>query len=357
MDGGGIMTERNDRFLRACRREPVDVTPIWLMRQAGRYMAEYRALRARYSILEMIKTPELAAEVTLQPIHAFDLDAAIIFADILTLLEAMGLPLDFVSGEGPVLSRPVRRDDDVRALAVPEPDEKLAFTLEAIRRVRRELDGRLPLIGFSGAPFTLACYAIEGGSSREFLHTRRFMYEQSRAWHALMEKLADGITRYLRAQAEAGAQALQLFDSWVGLLGPADYREYVLPHTQNIFEGLRDLDAPLIHFGTGTAGLLPLLREAGGSVIGVDWRIDLDAAWRLVGEEVAVQGNLDPMLLACGAPEQICAQADRILAQAAGRPGHVFNLGHGILKITPPEHVAALIDHVHKKRLRGATTE
>ena len=338
------------RFLRACRREPVDVTPIWLMRQAGRYMAEYRALRERYSILEMIKTPELAAEVTLQPIHAFDLDAAIIFADILTLLEAMGMPLDFVSGEGPVLGRPVRHADDVRALTAPDPEEKLAFTLEAIRMVRRELEGRLPLIGFSGAPFTLACYAIEGGGSREFLHTRRFMYEQPRLWHAWMEMLAKAIADYLRAQVEAGAQALQLFDSWVGLLGPRDYREFLLPHTHRILDGLRDLNVPLIHFGTGTAGLLPLLREAGGDVIGVDWRIDLDAAWRLLGDRVAVQGNLDPVLLACAPLDRIRAGADHILAQAANRPGHIFNLGHGVLKTTPPEHVAALVEHVHAHR-------
>lgn len=349
------VTHPEFRFLRACRREPVDVTPIWLMRQAGRYMAEYRALRKRYSILEMIKTPELAAEVTLQPLRVFDLDAAIIFADILTLLEAMGLPLEFVSGEGPVLGRPVRHADDVRALTVPDPNEKLAFTLEAIRMVRRELEGRLPLIGFSGAPFTLACYAIEGGGSREFLQPRRFMYAQPRLWHEWMEMLADAITRYLRAQVDAGAQALQLFDSWVGLLGPSDYREFVLPHTHRILEALRDLNVPVIHFGTGTAGLLPLLREAGGDVIGVDWRIDLDAAWRLLGEDVAVQGNLDPVLLACAPLDQIRAQADRILAQAAGRPGHIFNLGHGVLKTTTPEHVAALVEHVHAHRTGGAS--
>lgn len=338
---------QTDRFLRACRCQPVDTTPIWLMRQAGRYMAEYRALRQKYGILELIKTPDLATEVTLQPIRAFALDAAIIFADILPILEGAGLELEFIKGEGPVIHNPIRTAADVEALAVRPAEETLSFTLQAIRQVRQELAGQVPLIGFSGAPFTLACYAIEGGSSRHYLVAKRFMYENPAAWHKLMEKLAWLVGDYLRAQAAAGAQALQLFDSWVGALSPADYRAYVLPHSRRVIEiATEKADIPLIHFGTDTAGMLPLLKEAGGDVIGVDWRIDLAEAWQRLGPEVAIQGNLDPLLLLAPIPE-IEKQAARILDSAAGRPGHIFNLGHGIQKQTPVEHVAALVDFVH----------
>ncbi|MCK6623975.1 MAG: uroporphyrinogen decarboxylase [Anaerolineae bacterium] len=342
-----------DRFLRACRREAVDATPVWLMRQAGRYMAEYRALRERYSILELIKNPALAAEVTLQPIKAFNLDAAIIFADILPPLEGMGLSLEFVKGDGPVIGNPLRTAADVEALTVRPPEETLGFTLEAIRRVRAELGGRVPLIGFSGAPFTLASYAIEGGSSRNYIAAKSMMYSQPQVWHRLMDKLAEVVGAYLRAQAEAGAQGLQLFDSWVGALSPADYRAYVLPYSKKAIEIAKSgSDVPLIHFGTGTSGMLSLIKEAGGDVIGVDWRIDLAAAWQQVGDNVAVQGNLDPVVLFAPIPE-IQKQTAHILDGVKGKPGHIFNLGHGILQHTPVEHVAALVDFVHEHTSKG----
>ncbi|MBU6481180.1 MAG: uroporphyrinogen decarboxylase [Nitrospirae bacterium] len=336
----------NDRFLKACRREPVDCTPVWFMRQAGRYMAEYRSLRARHSMLELCKTPELAAQVTLQPIDRFPLDAAIIFADILLPLEPMGLSLEFAEGEGPVIHNPVREQADVDRLNVIEGGE-LEYVEEAIRQARRALNGRVPLIGFAGAPFTLASYAIEGGSSRNYLLTKQLMYCEPKAWHQLMDKFARVITGYLRRQIKAGAQAIQLFDSWVGCLSVGDYVEYVLPHVQLIFEGLKREGVPMIHFGTGTSAMLRQMREAGGDVIGVDWRIHLDEAWATVGYDVAVQGNLDP--LALFAPlHEIERRVEDILRRAGGRPGHIFNLGHGILPTTPVEHVAATIDMVHK---------
>ena len=336
----------NDRFLKACRREPVDCTPVWFMRQAGRYMAEYRALRAKHSMLELCKTPELAAQVTLQPIDRFPLDAAIIFADILLPLEPMGLSLEFAAGEGPVIHNPVRDQADVERLKVIDGSE-LEYVAEAIRQARRALNGRVPLIGFAGAPFTLASYAIEGGSSRNYLLTKQLMYCEPKAWHQLMDKFARVITGYLRRQIKAGAQAIQLFDSWVGCLSVGDYVEYVMPHVQLIFEGLKREGVPMIHFGTGTSAMLPQMREAGGDVIGVDWRIHLDEAWATVGHDVAVQGNLDPLTLFAPLHEIERRVAD-ILRRAGGRPGHIFNLGHGILPTTPIEHVAATIDMVHK---------
>ena len=336
----------NERFLKACRREPVDCTPVWFMRQAGRYMAEYRALRAKHSILELCKTPELAAQVTLQPIDRFPLDAAIIFADILLPLEPMGLRLEFAQGEGPVIHNPVRDQADVERLNVIDGGE-LEYVAEAIRQARRALNGRVPLIGFAGAPFTLASYAIEGGSSRNYLLTKQLMYCEPKAWHQLMDKFARVITGYLRRQIKAGAQAIQLFDSWVGCLSVGDYVEYVLPHVQLIFEGLKREGVPMIHFGTGTSAMLRQMREAGGDVIGVDWRIHLDEAWAIVGHDVAVQGNLDPLTLFAPLHEIERRVAD-ILRRAGGRPGHIFNLGHGILPTTPIEHVAATIDMVHK---------
>jgi len=336
----------NERFLKACRREPVDCTPVWFMRQAGRYMAEYRALRAKHSILELCKTPELAAQVTLQPIDRFPLDAAIIFADILLPLEPMGLSLEFAEGEGPVIHNPVRNQADVERLQVIDGGE-LEYVAEAIRQARRALNGRVPLIGFAGAPFTLASYAIEGGSSRNYLLTKQLMYCEPKAWHQLMDKFARVITGYLRRQIKAGAQAIQLFDSWVGCLSVGDYVEYVLPHVQLIFEGLKREGVPMIHFGTGTSAMLRQMREAGGDVIGVDWRIHLDEAWATVGHDVAVQGNLDPLTLFAPLHEIERRVAD-ILRRAGGRPGHIFNLGHGILPTTPVEHVAATIDMVHK---------
>ena len=336
----------NDRFLKACRREPVDCTPVWFMRQAGRYMAEYRALRTKHSILDLCKTPELAAQVTLQPIDRFPLDAAIIFADILLPLEPMGLSLEFAAGEGPVIHNPVRNQADVERLNVIDGGE-LDYVAEAIRQTRKALNGRVPLIGFAGAPFTLASYAIEGGSSRNYLLTKQLMYCEPKAWHQLMDKFARVITGYLRRQIKAGAQAIQLFDSWVGCLSVGDYVEYVMPHVQLIFEGLKREGVPMIHFGTGTSAMLPQLRQAGGDVIGIDWRIHLDEAWATVGHDVAVQGNLDPLTLFAPLHE-IERRVEDILRRAGGRPGHIFNLGHGILPTTPLDHVAATIDMVHK---------
>ena len=343
----------NSRFLRACRRQPTDATPIWLMRQAGRYMAEYRALREKYTILEMIRTPELAAEVTLQPMKTFDLDAAIIFADILPPLVGMGLDLEFVKGEGPQINNPVRSAADVEALTVCPAEETLAFTLDAIRLVRAELDPRgLPLIGFSGAPFTLAAYAIEGGGTKQYTRVKGLMMSDPATWHALMAKLSDVVGDYLLAQARAGAQALQLFDSWVGQLSPADYREHVQPYTRRALETARQAGVPIIHFGTGTSGFLEELRDAGGDVIGVDWSIDIDRAWARLGDGVAVQGNLDPIALFAPWP-QLKARAQVVLDQVAGRPGHIFNLGHGILQHTPNDNVARLVDFVHEYTQRS----
>jgi uroporphyrinogen decarboxylase len=334
----------NDRFLRACRREPVDRTPVWFMRQAGRYMAEYRALRQRHSLLELCRTPELAVQVTLQPVQALGVDAAILFSDLLLPLEPLGIPFDFLAGEGPVIEKPLRSRDDLAALRRFEPREELGMVLEAIRLLRREL--KVPLIGFAGAPFTLASYAIEGGHSSSFVHTKALMYGDPEAWHQLAGLLAGIVGDYLRAQVEAGAQALQIFDSWVGALDEADYREFVFPHVHAILGGLRDAGVPTIHFGTGTGHLLRAMREAGGDVIGVDWRTPLDAGWALAGEGVAVQGNLDPTLLLGPGPRTL-RRVDDVLRRAAGRDGHVFNLGHGILPGTPPQNVKEVVDHVH----------
>jgi uroporphyrinogen decarboxylase len=338
----------NDLFLRACRREPTDRTPVWFMRQAGRYMAEYRALREKYSMLQLCLTPELAVEVTLQPIRAFGFDAAILFSDLLVPLAPMGIPFDFLKGEGPVIEKPVRQAADVDALRRIEPREELRVVLDAVRALRREL--QVPLIGFAGAPFTLASYAIEGGHSSNFARTKGLMYGEPATWHKLAEILSSVVADYLRAQVEAGAQAVQLFDSWIGALDAADYREFVLPHVRRIFDALADLDVPKIHFGTGTGHLLAVQREAGGTVIGVDWRTPIDEGRRLVGDGVAVQGNLDPTLLF--APrERLLARVDDVLRRA-GAVGHVFNLGHGILPGTPTEAVRAVVDHVHEASAR-----
>lgn len=342
----------NDRFLRACRREPTDCTPVWFMRQAGRYMPEYRAIRARYGFLEMVKTPELAAEITMQPVKALAIDAAIIYADILPPLEGMGLQLSYEKGEGPVIHNPLRSAADIAALRQPDPRETVAYTLDAIRLVKGELTGRLPLIGFSGAPFTLASYAIEGGGSREYRRTKQLMYREPAAWHALMTKLARLVSDYALAQIAAGADAIQLFDSWVGALSPADYVEFVLPYVQQAITAIHaaTIDGapgtPIIYFGTGLSGMYGLLRQSGAEVIGVDWRSTLDDAWAQLGPGVAVQGNLDPHTLF--APwELIERRATDVLDRAAGRPGHIFNLGHGILTETPVENVARLAEFVH----------
>jgi uroporphyrinogen decarboxylase len=339
----------NDRFLRACRREPVDRTPVWFMRQAGRYMAEYQALRKRHSLLELCRTPELAVKVTLQPIEAFGFDAAILFSDLLIPLDPLGLPFDFKAGEGPAIEKPVRSRADVDALRRFEPREDLGMVLEAVRLLRQEL--KVPLIGFAGAPFTLASYAIEGGHSNNFARTKGLMYGEPETWHRFAGLLAEVVSDYLRAQVEAGVQAVQVFDSWIGALDEGDYREFVLPHVRRIFEGLAGLDIPQIHFGTGTGHLLAVQREAGGTVVGVDWRTPLDVGWERVGRDVAVQGNLDPTLLF--APrERLLARVDDVLRRAGGRDGHVFNLGHGILPGTPVESVRAVVDHVHEATVR-----
>lgn len=346
------MNEKS-RFLRACRRETVDATPIWLMRQAGRYMAEYRQLREKYTILEIIKNPELACEVTMQPINAFDLDAAIIFADILPPLEGLGLSLEFVKGEGPLIHNPIRSAADVDHLKTSNPREDLSFTLDAIKLARQALESKeIPLIGFSGAPFTLACYAIEGGSSRNYVHAKGMMMGDPKTWHKLMSILSELVGQYLLAQAEAGAQVLQLFDSWVGNLSPADYRELVMPYSQRAIQIARQADVPIIHFGTRTNGMLECIRDAGGDVIGVDWGIDLDVAWQRLGDKIAIQGNLDPVALF--APwEQLKSRAQLVLDQAGDKPGHIFNLGHGILPQTPVDNVKRLVDFVHEYSAKG----
>ncbi|HVQ30543.1 MAG TPA: uroporphyrinogen decarboxylase [Vicinamibacteria bacterium] len=334
----------NDRFLRACRREPTDRTPVWFMRQAGRYMAEYRALRAKHSLLTLCRTPELAVEVTLQPIRALGVDAAILFSDLLLPLAPLGIPFDFAAGEGPRIEKPVRSAADVAALRRFEPREDLGMVLQAIRMLRSELD--VPLIGFAGAPFTLASYAIEGGHSNHYALTKSLMYGDPQTWHRLLGLLAEVVRDYLLAQVEAGVQAVQVFDSWVGTLSAQDYREFVLPHVRTIFEGLRGTSVPTIHFGTGTFHLLPLLREAGGDVIGLDWRTPLDEGWARLGEGVAVQGNLDPTLL-FAPQERLLARVDDVMRLAQGRPGHVFNLGHGILPGTDVLNVKAVVERVH----------
>ena len=319
------------------------------MRQAGRYMGEYRALRQRYSMLELCRTPELATEVTLQPLRRFKLDAAIIFSDLLLPLEPLGLPFDFIKGEGPQVERPIRAASDIDRLTPFDPREQLSHVLDAIRLVKAELKGTLPLIGFAGAPFTLASYAIEGGHSTHHAEAKALMYRHPQEWHRLCDLLAGITADYLAAQAEAGADVLQLFDSWVGHLSPADYREFVLPHTRHIFDALRGTGVPTIHFGTGTATLLEAMAEAGGDVIGADWRIPLDDAWRKIGEGRAIQGNLDPTLL-LGPVDRLEAGILDVLRRAGGRPGHIFNLGHGILPQTPVESVEALIEIVHGYR-------
>jgi uroporphyrinogen decarboxylase len=337
-------------FLAACRREPTGFTPVWLMRQAGRFMPEYRAIRSRLGFLELCKTPEVATEVTLLPVERLGVDAAILFADILLILEPMGVGLEFARGEGPAIRRPVRSAADVARLVEADPAETLPFVFETVRRVRAALGDRVPLIGFAGAPFTVASYLVEGGASRDYLWTKRLMYADPGAWHALLALLARTIARYLGGQVAAGAQAVQLFDSWVGCLAPDDYREYVQPHTRAVIAALPP-GVPVIHFGTGTAGLLEALRAAGGDVIGLDWRVDLGEAWARVGHDVAVQGNLDPAVL-LAPPAEIRRRARAILERAAGRPGHVFNLGHGVLPETPVDHVRALVDAVHELSAR-----
>ena len=332
-------------FMRACRREPVPYIPVWLMRQAGRYMPEYRKVRERVGFLELCKNSDLAAEVTVTAAERLGVDAAIIFADILLILEPLGLQLEFAKGDGPAIHNPVRTGSDVERLAEFADPSSLDFVYEAIRKTRAALAPNLPLIGFCGAPFTLASYVIEGGGSRNYINTKRLMYSDKGAWNELMTRISSALVKYLNAQIDAGAQAVQLFDSWVGCLSGDDYREYVLPHTQRVITAVKS-GIPVIHFGTGTAALLELMREAGGDVIGFDWRVRLDEAWLRVGHDVAVMGNLDPVTLF--APiDHVRREARRIVDYAGGRPGHIFNLGHGILPETPVENVIALVEMIH----------
>ena len=335
----------DSRFMKACRFEPVDATPVWLMRQAGRYMKEYRDLRARVPFLELCKNPALVSEVTVTAAEKLGVDAAIIFADLLLIVEPLGLHLEYDKGEGPVISPGLRVAADIDRLQEVNPEESLAYFYDAIRQTRSDLNSRLPLIGFAGCPFTLASYLIEGGGSRNYRHTKALMYRDAGAWRALMERLARSLARYINAQIDAGVQAVQVFDTWVGCLGPADYREYVQPYTRMMLQAVKP-GTPMIHFGTGTGTLLEAMREAGGDVIGVDSHVELDEAWKRLGEGVGVQGNLDPIAL-YGDQNFIRRRTKRILDQAAYRRGHIFNLGHGLLPDTPYENVVALVKMVH----------
>ncbi len=346
--GAGLLQE--SAFLKACRLEPTPYTPIWIMRQAGRYLQEYREIRGKLSFLELCHRPDLAAEVAVTAVERLGVDAAIIFGDILLVVEPMGVGLEFTKGDGPVIHNPVRTGADLKRLQPVDVQESLSFLFEAVRLARAALPPNIPLIGFAGAPFTLASYLIEGRGSRQYQHTKTLMYRDPGAWHALMERLSEVVSGYLNGQIAAGAQVAQLFDSWVGCLSPDDYREFVLPHTKRVIANLTP-GVPVIHFGTDTATLLPLIREAGGNVIGLDWRVDLGEAWSRLGHEVGVQGNLDPMVL-LAEPDEIRRQAGRILERAAKRPGHIFNLGHGVLPQTPVDHLRALIDYVHEETAR-----
>ncbi|HWF02775.1 MAG TPA: uroporphyrinogen decarboxylase [Candidatus Angelobacter sp.] len=340
------MSAPNSRFVRACRCEPVDVTPIWLMRQAGRYMAEYRAVRKNHSILDICKTPEIAAEVTITAAEKLGVDAAIIFADLLLPLEVMGMPFRFEAGEGPVIEQPLRTPQHIDALVTNRAAE-LGYVSESVRRVVKHFGSKLPVIGFCGAPFTLASYMIEGGGSRNYIHTKKMMYSEPAAWQMLMRKLVEVLSAYAAEQVTAGADALQIFDSWVGCLSVEDYRQYVLPFATELVQRLKKTGVPIIYFGTDTATMLPAMKETGAQVMGVDWRFPLDDAWASLKFEGAVQGNLDPVLL-FASQKELRVRTEAILRQAAGRPGHIFNLGHGILPETPVENVQALVHFVRE---------
>jgi uroporphyrinogen decarboxylase len=344
------MMKPNHPFLAACRREPTSYTPVWLMRQAGRYMEEYRTLRAQYGFLDLCKRPDLAAEITVAPVEKLGVDAAILFADILLVLEPLGVGLEYAKGDGPIIHRPVRNSKDVDALKDFDPEKELAFVYEAVAKICKALGNKVPLIGFAGAPFTLACYLIEGGSSRNYVHTKKLFYAWPEGWKRLMERLAGIVAEYLNGQIAAGAQAVQLFDSWAGCLAPPDYERFALPYTKSVIDAIAP-GVPVIHFSTGTAGLLKFIRAAGGDVIGLDWRVNLDDGWAAVGHDVAVQGNLDPVAL-FAAPKDMKARVADVLRRAGGRPGHIFNLGHGILPETPVDHVIAMVEIVHELSAR-----
>ena len=342
---------QNCRFLKAARREPTDTTPIWIMRQAGRYLPEYMAVRSKVTFIELCKSPELAADVTLSAQRVLGVDAAILFADLLPMLEPMGIDLEYAKGEGPVIHNPIQSAGDVDRIRELEETSSLHFVFEAVRRIRRDLPADIPLLGFAGAPFTLASYAIEGGGSKNYVSTKSLMYTDEGAWTSLMQKLARSLVRYINAQIDAGCQAVQLFDSWAGCLSPGDYRRYVLPFTKQVISGITP-GVPVINFLTGNPALLPLLKEAGGTVIGLDWRVDLAEGWKTVGYDVAVQGNLDPVSLMADLPT-LKQRAKYVLDGAAGRPGHIFNLGHGVFPEVPPESVKALVQMVHEMGQRS----
>ncbi len=335
---------QNDLFLRACRLEGVERTPVWLMRQAGRYMREYQRIRDRYPFMKMCKLPNVAADITLKPIEILNVDAAILFSDLLIPVEAMGLEIEFIENVGPIIHNPVRKPSDVKRLKIPNPKMDLSFVTETIKILRSKL--KVPLIGFAGAPFTIASYIVEGGGSKNYIHTKKMMYSSQSTFHALMERIVETITSFLLAQIEAGAQALQLFDSWAGCLSPTDYKRYILPHSKRVFSSLKD-KVPTIHYANGGSTLLELMREAGGDIIGIDWRMNLDEAWRRIGYDTGIQGNLDPAALFASKREIECRVKD-ILERAAGRPGHIFNLGHGVLPDTPVENVIAMVQAVQR---------
>ncbi|HEV8338721.1 MAG TPA: uroporphyrinogen decarboxylase [bacterium] len=346
------MIPRNDRFLRACRREPVDRTPVWFMRQAGRSDPRYRAIRERFPLNEIFQHADLCAEIVLLPVHSLGVDAAVLFADITLPFGGMGVSVAFQENVGPILDAPVRDRAAVDRLRPFEPEQHVPAILEAIRLITGETT--VPLIGFGGGPFTLASYLIEGGPSRDFARTKALMFGHPATWAGLMDHLTEATIRYLRAQVVAGVHAVQLFDSWAGALAPADYRQFVLPSTRRIFDAVSNLEVPAIHFATSGAGLLPLLVEAGGNVLGIDWRMPIDEAWVLAGPRVAIQGNLDPATVL--APfDLVAARTTDILQRAGGRPGHIFNLGHGVLPESSPETLRRLVDFVHAYAQREAS--
>ena len=337
---------QNCRLLKAARREPTDTTPVWIMRQAGRYLPEYMEVRSKVTFIELCKRPDLAAEVTLTAQRVLGVDAAILFADLLPMLEPMGIDLEYAKGEGPVIHNRLRTGADVDRFHELESVDSLQFVFDAVKLIRRDLPADIPLLGFAGAPFTLASYVIEGGGSKNYLDTKRMMYCDEGAWRTLMERLARSLIRYINAQIDAGCQAVQLFDSWAGCLSPVDYQRYVLPYTRQVIQGIQP-GTPVINFLTGNPALLPLLRQAGGDVIGLDWRVDMADGWRTVGYDVGVQGNLDPVSLLADLPT-LRARAKQVLDAAAGRPGHIFNLGHGVFPEVPPDNVKALVEMVHE---------
>lgn len=336
----------NSLFMKTVRREPTPTTPVWIMRQAGRYLPEYMAVRSRVTFIELCTTPELACEVTVTAREVLGVDAAILFADLLPMLQPMGMDLEYVRGEGPVIHNPLKESADIDRLSALDSVEPVHYVFEAVKMIRRALPADIPLLGFAGAPFTLASYCIEGGGSRNYVATKSIMYNDEGAWTSLMDRLVDSIVLYLQEQIASGCQAVQLFDSWAGCLSPADYRRYVLPHTRRVIEAVSD-KAPVINFLTGNPALLPAQREAGGQVMGVDWRIGLDDAWDIFGPDVAVQGNLDPVSLYADLPI-LKQRTQEVLDRAAGRAGHIFNLGHGVMPDMNPDHVRALVEYVHE---------